>query len=381
MRIAVLRESTPHEHRVSLVPASARRLVAAGHAVSVEAEAGEGAGFPDPEYVAAGATVAGSRAALLLECEVALGVQRPPAADLAQLRPGSAVVALIQPATAGEFLAAAAARGVSVLAMELVPRTTKAQTMDVLSSQATVAGYQAVLLGASHCARLLPMLTTAAGTIPPGKAFVLGAGVAGLQAIATARRLGAVVSAFDVRPVVKEQVQSLGASFVEAGEVAGEAGGGYARELAQDQQARVLAAVGAHLPAMDLVITTAAIPGKPAPRLITAAMVASMRPGSVIVDCAVESGGNCELSRPGETVVTHGVTILGPLNLPSQIAQHASVMFSRNIQNLLEYLAKDGTLAISPDDPIAGPMLLAHGGSIPNPQSPNPNPQQPASRT
>jgi NAD(P) transhydrogenase subunit alpha len=375
MRIAVLRETAPHEHRVSLVPPSAKRLVAAGHAVAVEAGAGEGAGYPDADYLSAGATVAGSRAALLLECDVALGVQRPPAADLAQLRPGSAVVALIQPAAAGEFLAAAAARGVNVLAMELVPRTTKAQTMDVLSSQATVAGYQAVLLGASHCARLLPMLTTAAGTIPPGKAFVLGAGVAGLQAIATARRLGAVVSAFDVRPVVKEQVQSLGASFVEAGEVAAEASGGYARELAQDQQARVLAAVGAHLPAMDLVITTAAIPGKAAPRLITAAMVASMRPGSVIVDCAVESGGNCELSRPGETVVTHGVTILGPLNLPSQIAQHASVMFSRNIQNLLEYLAKDGALIISPDDPIAGPMLLAHGGgAVPSPQPPAPSP-------
>lgn len=364
MRIAVLRESAPHEHRVSLVPPSAKRLIAAGHAVAVEAGAGEGAGFPDADYRSAGATVAGPRGDLLPDCDVALGVQRPPAADLALLRPGSAVIALIQPAAAGEFLAAAAARGVSVLAMELVPRTTKAQTMDVLSSQATVAGYQAVLLGASHCARLLPMLTTAAGTIPPGKAFILGAGVAGLQAIATARRLGAVVSAFDVRAVVKEQVQSLGASFVEAGEVAAEASGGYARELAQDQQARVLAAVGAHLPAMDLVITTAAIPGKPAPRLITAAMVASMRPGSVIVDCAVESGGNCELSRPGETVVTHGVTILGPLNLPSQIAQHASVMFSRNIQNLLEYLAKDGALIISPDDPIAGPMMLSHAGGV-----------------
>jgi len=375
MQIGVLRESAPHEHRVSLVPASAKRLVAAGHAVAVEAGAGVSASFPDPEYLSAGATIVGSRATLLSECDVALGVQRPPAGDLAQLRSGAAVVALIQPAGAGEFLAAAAARGVSVLAMELVPRTTKAQTMDVLSSQATVAGYQAVLLGASHCARLLPMLTTAAGTIPPGKAFVLGAGVAGLQAIATARRLGAVVSAFDVRAVVKEQVQSLGASFVEAGDVAAEATGGYARELAQDQQARVLAAIGAHLPAMDLVITTAAIPGKPAPRLITAAMVASMKPGSVIVDCAVETGGNCELSRPGETVVTSGVTILGPINLPSQIAQHASVMFSRNIQNLLEYLAKDGALIISPDDPITGPMLLAHGGrAVPSPQSPVPIP-------
>jgi len=375
MQIGVLRESAPHEHRVSLVPASAKRLVAAGHAVAVEAGAGVSASFPDPEYLSAGATIVGSRATLLSECDVALGVQRPPAGDLAQLRSGAAVVALIQPAAAGEFLAAAAARGVSVLAMELVPRTTKAQTMDVLSSQATVAGYQAVLLGASHCARLLPMLTTAAGTIPPGKAFVLGAGVAGLQAIATARRLGAVVSAFDVRAVVKEQVQSLGASFVEAGDVAAEATGGYARELAQDQQARVLAAIGAHLPAMDLVITTAAIPGKPAPRLITAAMVASMKPGSVIVDCAVETGGNCELSRAGETVVASGVTILGPINLPSQIAQHASVMFSRNIQNLLEYLAKDGALIISPDDPITGPMLLAHGGrAVPSPQSPVPIP-------
>jgi NAD(P) transhydrogenase subunit alpha len=372
MRIAVLRESAPHEHRVSLVPPSAKRLVAAGHAVAVETGAGEGASFPDADFVSAGATIAGSRAALLGDCDVVLGVQRPPAGDLAQLRPGAAVVALIQPAAAGEFLAAAAARGVSVLAMELVPRTTKAQSMDVLSSQATVAGYQAVLLGASHCARLLPMLTTAAGTIPPGKAFVLGAGVAGLQAIATARRLGAVVSAFDVRAVVKEQVQSLGASFVEAGEVAAEATGGYARELGQDQQARVLAAIGAHLPAMDLVITTAAIPGKPAPRLITAAMVASMKPGSVIVDCAVETGGNCELSRPGETVVTRGVTVLGPLNLPSQIAQHASVMYSRNLQNLLEYLVKDGALVISPEDPIAGPMLLAHGGVVPQPPAPNP---------
>ena len=381
MRIAVLRETAPHEHRVSLVPASVKRLVTGGHTVSVEAGAGDGASFPDQTYAVAGAGIVASRAALLAECDVVLGVQRPPAGDLAQLRSGAAVVALIQPAAAGEFLAAAADRGVSVLAMELVPRTTKAQTMDVLSSQATVAGYQAVLLGASHCARLLPMLTTAAGTIPPGKAFILGAGVAGLQAIATARRLGAVVSAFDVRPVVKEQVQSLGATFVEAGETAAaEAAGGYARELAQDQQARVLAAIAAHLPAMDLVISTAAIPGKPAPRLITAAMVASMKPGSVIVDCAVETGGNCELSRPGETVLASGVTVLGPVNLASQIAQHASVMFSRNIQNLLEYLVKDGALVISPDDAIAGPMLLAHGGSIPNPQLPTPNPQQPASR-
>jgi NAD(P) transhydrogenase subunit alpha len=374
MRIAVLRETAPHEHRVSLVPQTVARLIAAKHQVAVEQGAGEGASFPDSDYGAAGAAVVRDRAALLAESDVALAVQRPSIDDLGSMRRGAAVIALVQPATAGEFVAAAAARGVIVLAMELVPRTTKAQTMDVLSSQATVAGYQAVLLAASHCARLLPMLTTAAGTIPPGKAFIIGAGVAGLQAIATARRLGAVVSAFDVRAVVKEQVQSLGASFVEAAEVSGsaETAGGYARELGRDQQARVLAAIAGHLPAMDLVISTAQIPGKPAPRLITADMVATMKPGSVILDAAVETGGNCELSRAGETVVHAGVTILGPMNLPSQIAQHASVMFSRNLQSLLEYLAKDGALVIALDDPIAGPMCLAH------PQSPTPNSQPPA---
>ncbi len=373
MRIGVLRETAPHEHRVSLVPQTVARLIAAKHAVAIERGAGEGASLPDATYVAAGATVAGDRAALLAESDVALAVQRPSATDLGLMRRGAAIISLVQPATAGEYLAAAAARGVSVLAMELVPRTTKAQTMDVLSSQATVAGYQAVLVGASQCARLLPMLTTAAGTIPPGKAFIIGAGVAGLQAIATARRLGAVVSAFDVRAAVKEQVQSLGASFVEAGDVAAsaETAGGYARELAGEQQARVLAAIAGHLPAMDLVITTAQIPGKPAPRLITAAMVATMKPGSVILDAAVETGGNCELSRAGQTVVEFGVTILGPVNLPSQIAQHASVMFSRNLQSLLEYLVKDGQLTIALDDPITGPMCLAHGGrQLPSIQSP-----------
>ena len=379
MRIAVLREHSPHEHRVSLVPQTVARLIAAKHRVAVEQGAGEGASFPDSAYGAAGATVVSDRAALLAESDVALAVQRPSIDDLGSMRSGAAVISLVQPATAGEFVAAASARGVIVLAMELVPRTTKAQTMDVLSSQATVAGYQAVLLAASHCARLLPMLTTAAGTIPPGKAFIIGAGVAGLQAIATARRLGAVVSAFDVRAAVKEQVQSLGATFVEAAEVSGsaEAAGGYARELGHDQQARVLAAIAGHLPNMDLVVTTAQIPGKPAPRLITADMVATMKPGSVILDAAVETGGNCDLSRAGETVVHAGVTILGPVNLPSQIAQHASVMFSRNLQSLLAYLSKDGVLTISPDDPIAGPMSLT-GQVVPRPQHPAPSTQDPA---
>jgi NAD(P) transhydrogenase subunit alpha len=359
MRLGVLRETAPHERRVALVPQGVERLRTAGHEVVVEAGAGERASFPDAAYLKAGATVSTERGKVLAESEVLLSVQVPNAEELSAAARGTIVIGLVQQREEA-LLPAAAEHKLTILAMELVPRVSKAQSMDVLSSQATIAGYQAVLLGASQLARLLPMLTTAAGTIPPGKAFILGAGVAGLQAIATARRLGAVVSAFDVRPVVKEQVQSLGASFVEAEAVstAAEGTGGYARELAEAEQRSVLAAVGKQLPEMDLVISTAQIPGKPAPRLITEEMVRSMKPGSVIVDLAVETGGNCELSRPGETVIAHGVRILGPLNLASQIPQHASVMYSRNVQNLLEYLTKDGKVLIAADDPIAGPMRV-----------------------
>lgn len=363
MRIGVLRETALHERRVALVPQTVQRLNTAGHEVEVERGAGEAAGFPDGAYEAAGARLL-DRGTVLGSCEILLTVQCPEAEDLTGVPPGVVVIGLAQRSGVNRFLAAATAGHLTVLAMERVPRITKAQAMDVLSSQATVAGYQAVLLGASHLSRLLPMLTTAAGTIPPGRAFVLGAGVAGLQAIATARRLGAIVSAFDVRPVVKEQVQSLGATFVEAEAVsaAAEGTGGYAKELTDEHQRKVLEAIGKALPDKDLVITTAQIPGKPAPRLITEAMVRLLKPGSVIVDLPVESGGNCELSRPGETVVAHGVTILGPLNLPSQIPQHASLMYSRNLQALLEYLIQDGRLEIDRDDPIAGPMCLVHGG-------------------
>ncbi|PYP40561.1 MAG: NAD(P)(+) transhydrogenase (Re/Si-specific) subunit alpha [Gemmatimonadetes bacterium] len=351
MLIGVLRETAPLERRVALVPPSVQKLRSAGHSVLVETGAGEGAYFPDAAYVAAGAELRGRRE-LLAESEVLLAVQRPPLADLDTLPAGSAVIALLQPAGVGDYVAAAQARGLSLLAME---------------PQATVAGYQAVLVGASRLARLLPMLTTAAGTIPPGRVLVLGAGVAGLQAIATARRLGGVVSAFDVRPAVKEQVQSLGATFVEAEAVAASAEdeAGYARELAGDQQRKVLEAIGKQLPGADLVITTALIPGKPAPLLITGEMVARMKPGSVIVDLAAEAGGNCELSRAGETVMASGVTILAPVNLPSEIPQHASVMYSRNLQALVEYAAKDGKLRISPEDPITGPMCLTHAGAVP----------------
>ena len=357
MRIGVVREGAAHERRVALIPQGAERLRPAGHEIVVERGAGVSAGFPDSAYEKAGGRLA-SRDEVLSQSDVLLSVQIP-GDDLRSVRAGTIVIGLVLTRREA-ILSKAREQQLTVLGMELVPRTTKAQSMDVLSSQATIAGYQAVLLGASHLARILPMLTTAAGTIPPGKAFILGAGVAGLQAIATARRLGAVVSAFDVRPVVKEQVQSLGATFIEAEAVsaAAEGAGGYARELADEQQQKVLAAVGKHIPDMDLVITTAQIPGKPAPRLITQAMVQSMKPGSVIVDLAVETGGNCELSKPGETVSTGGITILGPLNLPSQIPQHASVMYSRNVQALLEHLTKDGKVVVAADDVVAGPMIL-----------------------
>jgi NAD(P) transhydrogenase subunit alpha len=253
---------------------------------------------------------------------------------------------------------------VTALAMELVPRITRAQSMDALSSQANLAGYKAVIIGAEALNRILPMMTTAAGTLAPARCFVVGAGVAGLQAIATARRLGAMVSAFDVRPIVKEQVQSLGASFVEV-EVAAEGAGGYAKELAEDQQRRVLEAIAKHVPAQDLVVTTAQIPGRPAPRLLTAEMVRSMKPGSVIVDLAAETGGNCELTRPGEATDVEGVQVLGPLNVPSTLAFHASQTYSRNLQALLQHLVdKEGRARIDLQDEITGAMVVTHGGEI-----------------
>ncbi len=362
MRIGVPRETAPLERRVALMPAAVARLSKLGAEVVVERGAGANAFVPDPLFAEAGARLVD--AAEAFGADLVLKVQRPSAEEAGRLRSGAALVSLLQPATSADLFDQLAGRHVTALAMELVPRTTKAQSMDVLSSQATVAGYQAVLLGASHLARLLPMLTTAAGTIPPGKVFVIGAGVAGLQAIATARRLGAVVSAFDVRPVVKEQVQSLGASFVEVEQVAAEATGGYAKELDAAQQQRVLAAIGRQVADQDLVITTAQIPGKPAPRLITAAMVDTMRPGSVIVDLAGETGGNCELTRAGETVRHHGVSILGPLDLPSQIPFHASTMYSKNVQTFVEYILKDGALQLSLEDPITGPMCVTHGGQV-----------------
>jgi H+-translocating NAD(P) transhydrogenase subunit alpha len=366
MRIAVPAESASGERRVGLVPDGVTRLVKAGHTVVVQRGAGEGAGALDAAYEKAGASLADGMAATVAGADVVAKVQRPTDAEIALLPEGSVLVALLQPAAQRATLEALAARRITALAMELVPRTTRAQSMDVLSSQATVAGYKAVLLGASHLNKLLPMLTTAAGTLAPSRVFVLGAGVAGLQAIATARRLGAIVSAFDVRPAVREQVQSLGATFVEAEAVstAAEGAGGYAKELAEEQQQKVLEAVGKVLPTTDLVITTAQIPGRPAPRLITNAMLATMQPGSVVVDLAAETGGNCEATRAGETITVHGVTVIGPLNLPASVPLHASQMFGRNVYTLLQHLAPGPELVVDVSDEITGPMAVTHAGAV-----------------
>ncbi len=364
MRIGVPKETADGERRVALVPETVGRLVKGGMEVVVERGAGGHAFFSDDDYTRAGAQLVDAAADVYRGADVVLKVQKPSLDEAALLARGTVLIALLAPAASGDVLARIADQGATALAMELVPRITRAQSMDALSSQATVAGYQAVLVGATHLAKLLPMLTTAAGTLAPAKVFIIGAGVAGLQAIATARRLGGIVSAFDVRPVVREQVQSLGATFVAADTVAAEGQGGYAKELADDQQRRVLDAVAGHIKDMDLVITTAQIPGRPAPQLVTAAMVASMRPGSVIVDLAAETGGNVELTRLGETVESHGVTILGPKNLPSALPLHASQMYSRNLQTLLQHLIKDGRIAIDPDEEIAKAMLVVHEGRL-----------------
>ena len=367
MHVSVLRETADRELRVALVPDSVARLLKGGVTVTVEHDAGAAAGFPDALYVKAGATIAPNAAAACTGAAVVCKVQKPTLDEAALLTPGTVLVSLLPVAQSGDLLARLGERNITALALERVPRISRAQSMDVLSSQATVAGYKAVLLAASALPRFLPMLTTAAGNIPPAKAFVLGAGVAGLQAIATARRLGAAVSAFDVRAAVKEQVQSLGAKFVAAELVAStaETAGGYAREQGGEEQARTLAAIAAVLPEMDLVITTAAIPGKRAPVLITDEMVRGMKAGAVIVDLAAETGGNCALTSPGATVQAHGVTIMGPLNLPSTVPTHASAMFSRNVLELLQHLApKDTGLAIDVADEITGPMAVTHDGQL-----------------
>jgi NAD(P) transhydrogenase subunit alpha len=346
MRLGIPKENSAGEQRVALVPETVARL-GEGVEVIVEAGAGEAAGFPDAAYTDAGAQLGDPWTA-----DVVAKVATPSAAETAKLRSGQVLIAFLQPLTDTAGIERLAAAGVNAFALESIPRITRAQPMDALSSQATVSGYKSALIAADRLPRFLPMLMTAAGTIPPAKVLVLGAGVAGLQAIATARRLGAVVSGFDVRPAVREQVESLGATFLDLGVSGEETEGGYARELTPEQQAAQQEELQARIPTFDVVITTAAIPGRPAPRLITAEAVRAMRPGSVIVDLAAESGGNCELTEPGSEIVESGVTIVGLTNLPSTMATHASQLLSRNVASLVGLFVREGALVIDWDDEI-----------------------------
>jgi NAD(P) transhydrogenase subunit alpha len=366
VKIAVPRETAPDERRVALVPESVARLTRAGAEVRVERGAGAEAHYSDEAYRAAGATLHESAAAAIAGADVVVHVRRPSPEEAAALPDGIVLIALLQPTADDELLRTLGARGVVCLSLERVPRITRAQSMDVLSSQSTVAGYKSVLMGAEALGKFLPMLTTAAGSIPPAKAFIIGAGVAGLQAIATARRLGAVVSAFDIRAAAAEQVKSLGASFVASDVVSAttETAGGYAKAQSEDEQARTLRTIAGHIREMDLVITTAQIPGRPAPTLITEEMVASMRPGSVIVDLAAETGGNCTLTRPGETVLVGEVSVMGPVNVPSTVPVHASQMFSRNVLTLLQHLIREGELVLDPADEIAAAMTVAPAAEL-----------------
>ncbi|MBW7933993.1 MAG: NAD(P) transhydrogenase subunit alpha [Gemmatimonadaceae bacterium] len=366
MRIAIPKERAAHEARVALVPESVSKLVKAGIDVVVEAGAGAAASFPDAQYTSAGAKVVADYASCVAGADLICKVQPPAADETAAIPEGAAVICYLQPAVYPDAVQRLNGRKASALALELVPRITRAQSMDVLSSQATISGYRAVLLGAGALGRLMPMLSTAAGTLAPAKVFVLGAGVAGLQAIATARRLGAIVSGFDVRPAAREQILSLGAAVLKVEGVAdAEGAGGYAREQTEEEKQKTQAAIKAHLAQMDLVITTAAIPGRKAPVLVTQDALEGMKPGAVIVDLAAETGGNVVGTKSGETVVLNGVTVLGPVNVPSQAAFHASQMLSRNIHTLLQHILTEGkTLNLDANDEITGAMLVCQNGTV-----------------
>ncbi|MEE8200167.1 MAG: Re/Si-specific NAD(P)(+) transhydrogenase subunit alpha [Candidatus Acidoferrales bacterium] len=376
MIVGVPVERYPHERRVALVPASVPALAKAGLEVLVEQGAGQRAGFPDAEYQEQGAHLAPDRTRLFSSADVLLqvhGLDANPGTghdDLALLRTGQVVLGLLNPFGAPKAAHELADRGITAFALELLPRISRAQPMDALSSMATVAGYKVALLAAGALQKMYPMMITAAATITPARVFVVGAGVAGLQAIATSRRLGAVVRAYDVRPAVKEQVESLGAKFLELGleTEEAEAAGGYARAMGHEFYRRQQEMMTQALAESDVVITTAAVPGKKAPILITEQAVHKMRPGSLIIDLAAESGGNCELTRVGETVEAHGVTIMGPVNLPSSVPYHASQMYAKNVTAFLQNLVKNGELSLNLEDPIIRDTLLTHQGKVVHPQ-------------
>lgn len=373
MNVAIPKETTAGERRVAITPDIASRMVQSGSALFVQSGAGAEAGFLDNAYESAGATIVADAADLYGHGDIILKVQRPqtdPATERDEvqlLREGCALIAFLQPLLNPQLMQRLAARRVTALSMDAIPRISRAQGMDALSAMSNVGGYKSVLLAASALPKFFPMLMTAAGTIPPARVLILGAGVAGLQAIATARRLGAVVSAFDTRPVVKEQVESLGATFVAAPvHAAGEGAGGYAKELSAEQQAAERDVIAKSVMDSDVVITTALVPGKRAPILVTEAMVQGMRPGSVIIDLAGEMGGNCELTRPGETLVRHDVTIVAPLNVPSSMPLHASQLYARTVYALFSHLVKEGALRLDMSDEITRSVCITRDGAIVN---------------
>jgi H+-translocating NAD(P) transhydrogenase subunit alpha len=366
VKIGVPGEIVEGESRVALIPDTVRRMVRQGAEILVQSGAGAGAFIADSEYEAAGAAMVPDAAAIAVQAEVVVKVQPPQSAEVEQYREGQIVISTLVPTLATDLVRQVAAKKVTLLSLNLLPRITRAQSMDVLSSMSTVAGYKAVLLAAERLGKFFPMLMTAAGTVAPAHAFVLGAGVAGLQAIATARRLGANVEAFDTRPVVREQVESLGAKFVEVelDTSEGEDAGGYAKEHSAEFLQKEQELLAERMAVADIVITTALIPGKPAPKIITGEMVQGMHAGSVIVDLAAEMGGNCELTEPGQVVVKHGVIIIGLLNLPATMPVHASQMYSTNMMTLLKHLAPENEVAIQLDDEITGGICVTHAGNV-----------------
>ena len=368
MKIVVLRETQEGESRVALMPESVKKLVGLGAAVQIESQAGLSAARTDEEYREAGAEIGADREALLADADVLAVVNRPSANDFARLKKGAVVIGFLRPLDEPAALLPALDRSVTTFSVELIPRITRAQAMDALSSMATVAGYKAVLMGAAHIPRMFPLLMTAAGTVPPARVLVLGAGVAGLQAIATARRLGAVVEGYDVRAAAGEQVKSLGATFLEVdlGGIKTEDAGGYAVELSDEAMNRGRALIAEHAKTADVIITTAQVPGRRAPLLITEEAVNGMKRGSIVIDLAGSTGGNCALSQADVTVERDGVTIVAPTNLPATIPVHASQLYSRNITSFLSLLIKDGQLQIDMKDDVVGPSCVTHNGEVVN---------------
>jgi NAD(P) transhydrogenase subunit alpha len=369
MKIAVPRETAEGENRVALAPQSVALLADASNELIVQAGAGEASSILDADYREAGASIVPDAASLYATAEIVLRVGRPSDDEVALLRPGTVLIGTLGTLSNPQLAKALADRGVTAISMDAIPRITRAQSMDSLSSQSTVGGYKAVIVAAERLPKFIPLLTTAAGTVRPARGIIMGAGVAGLMAIGTARRLGAVVEATDVRPVVKEQVESLGATFLEVEmtdeeKANAQTTGGYAREMGADYQRRQAELIAARIKEADFIITTALIPGRPAPRLVTEEMVKSMKPGSVIIDMAAEAGGNCELTEPGREVVKHGVRIVGITNLPATMPGSATQMYSRNVQTLVQHLVKDGKLELNFDDEITRGATITHHGKV-----------------